>query len=71
MAEKHYMSMRAAMMREFEKVDKKLIALGKELEDNLADQKTKTVERDNYRKVLSWVKDFQDRLMRVLEIKEA
>lgn len=70
-AEKHYMSMRAAMMREFEKVDKKLIALGKELEDNLADQKTKTVERDNYRKVLSWVKDFQDRLMRVLEIKEA
>ena len=65
------MSMRAAMMREFEKVDKKLIALGKELEDNLADQKTETVERDNYRKVLAWVKDFQDRLMRVLEIKEA
>jgi hypothetical protein len=67
-AKTHYLKLREAMLKEFDKVDQKLKDFSEELKIKLSNRRTKQTELQEYKKVLDGVKDFKHRLDRVLDM---
>lgn len=68
MSETHYMSLRSTMLGEFEKVDKKLKDFNEDLRKKLSSQQEETEKLKEYETVLTWVKQFQDKLSHILDL---
>lgn len=63
-----YGKLRELMMKQFDNIDIRLKEFEEELKQNLADQGKETKRLVEYRKVLDWVKKFQDELEHILDL---
>ena len=63
-----YGKLRQLMMKQFDNIDIRLKEFEEELKQNLADQGKETKRLVEYRKVLDWVKKFQDELEHILDL---
>ena len=68
MSEAHYRSLRSTMLGEFEKVDRKLKDFNEDLKKKLSSQQEETKKLKEYETVLTWVKQFQEKLSHILDL---
>lgn len=67
-AQLHYKKLREKMIRQFDEVDTKLQNFNQELQRKLSSQKDESEKLENYKNVLNWVKQFEERLAHVLDL---
>ena len=67
-AETKYGELRELMMKQFDSIDVRLREFEKELQENLSAKENESQRMDEYRQTLAWVRKFQEKLGRVLNL---
>ena len=67
-AKKHYITLRARMMKEFQRIDTALKNFNDDLNKKLSSKKNEGEKLKEYEAVLDWVKRFHERLNHILDL---